>query len=134
MFQHQTIAELAAVAGLAPAVAAPTPEPATGPIPLTPIQRWYFEQESPEPHYYNMAVILQARPEVDPEVLGRALHEVVAHHEALHLRFTCENGGWQQRVGEVDGSARWMGLPCFPGSTFLVFPWQSSRPSWKPRP
>jgi non-ribosomal peptide synthase protein (TIGR01720 family) len=105
MFQHQTIAELAAVAGLAPAVAVPTPEPATGPIPLTPIQRWFFEQESPEPHYYNMAVILQARPEVDPEVLGRAFHEVVAHHEALHLRFTCENGGWEQRVGEVDGSA-----------------------------
>jgi amino acid adenylation domain-containing protein/non-ribosomal peptide synthase protein (TIGR01720 family) len=105
MFQHQTIAELATVAGVAPAILAPTPEPTTGPIPLTPIQRWFFEQESPEPHYYNMVVILQVRPDVDPELLGRAFYEVVAQHEALHLRFICEEGRWQQRLGEVEGSA-----------------------------
>jgi amino acid adenylation domain-containing protein/non-ribosomal peptide synthase protein (TIGR01720 family) len=109
MFQHQTIAELAAVAGVRGTCLrvepGGSPEPTTGPIPVTPIQRWFFEQESPEPHYYNMAVILQVQPEVDAELLGRAFYEVVAQHEALHLCFIREEGRWQQRVGEVEGSA-----------------------------
>jgi amino acid adenylation domain-containing protein/non-ribosomal peptide synthase protein (TIGR01720 family) len=105
MFQHQTIADLAAVAGAVSAPAAPTPADATGPVPLTPIQRWFFEQESPEPHYYNMAVILQVRTEVDLDLLGKAIHEVVARHEALHLRFVRQDGGWLQCVAEVDATA-----------------------------
>jgi amino acid adenylation domain-containing protein/non-ribosomal peptide synthase protein (TIGR01720 family) len=105
MFQHQTIAELAAVAVAASASSASAPEQAAGPIPLTPIQCWFFEQESPEPHYFNMAVILQVRPTVNADVLARAFQAVVAHHRALHLRFVRKDNRWQQHIGEADRSA-----------------------------
>ena len=60
LFQHQTIAELAAVAGTSPAVQAEQ-GPVTGAAPLTPIQHRFFEQRLPDPHHYNQAVLLEAR-------------------------------------------------------------------------
>src|SRR5207253_880152 len=50
MFQHQTLAELAAATQLAP-TAAVSQGPVEGAAPLTPIQRWFFEQEPPEPRH-----------------------------------------------------------------------------------
>src|SRR5262249_5023259 len=44
IFQHQTIAQLAALAGAGESVQAEQGV-VTGPVPLTPIQRWFFEQE-----------------------------------------------------------------------------------------
>ncbi|HEX8433157.1 MAG TPA: amino acid adenylation domain-containing protein, partial [Longimicrobium sp.] len=46
MFQHQTVAEQAAVAGAAAATHAEQ-GPVVGDAPLTPVQRWFFEQDLP---------------------------------------------------------------------------------------
>ena len=64
MFEHQTVAELAAVAGAAPRGGAEQ-GPVTGPVPLTPIQRWFFEQEPAEPHHFNQALLLECARAVD---------------------------------------------------------------------
>ena len=70
IFQHQTIAELASEACLAAAPASGADKYDSGhgdnahhaddgkPIPLTPIQHWFFEQELSHPHHYNQAVML----------------------------------------------------------------------------
>src|SRR6185295_8835365 len=47
LFQHQTVAELARAAEVT-VIAGAEQSPVTGPIPLTPIQRWFFEQPLPE--------------------------------------------------------------------------------------
>ena len=52
LFEHQTIAELALVADTAPTVEAEQGD-VSGPVPLTPIQSWFFEQNWSEPHHYN---------------------------------------------------------------------------------
>src|SRR5262249_32264250 len=52
LFQHQTIAELAAVAQLGPTVKAEQ-SIVVGPMPLTPIQQWFFEQELEDAHHWN---------------------------------------------------------------------------------
>ncbi|MFP2934544.1 AMP-binding protein, partial [Pyxidicoccus sp. 3LG] len=52
VFQHRTVAELARVA----AEEQPTREaegPVQGPVPLTPIQRFFLEQPLPRPHHFN---------------------------------------------------------------------------------
>ncbi|MDQ3917141.1 MAG: amino acid adenylation domain-containing protein, partial [Acidobacteriota bacterium] len=96
MFQHQTVAGLAAVAGTSPALQAEQGL-VTGEVPLTPIQRWFFEQEQPDPHHFNQAVLFEARRPVEPEAFRRALALVLAHHDALRLRFERdESGGWRQ--------------------------------------
>jgi amino acid adenylation domain-containing protein/non-ribosomal peptide synthase protein (TIGR01720 family) len=102
MFQHQTVAELAAAAGTASTAAVAAPERETGTIPLTPIQRWFVEQDSPDLHHYNQAVIFQVRPEVSPDLLARALQELLGRHDALRLRFVRQGATWEQRVAPGD--------------------------------
>ncbi len=90
-FQHQTIAELAAARE----------------IPLTPIQRWFFEQDFPRPQHWNQAVLLAGRETLDPALLVRVLHLVRERHEAFRLRFERTAAGWVQRTaGEAPQPAR----------------------------
>jgi amino acid adenylation domain-containing protein/non-ribosomal peptide synthase protein (TIGR01720 family) len=94
-FQHQTIAALAAVVTTAPAAQADQGQ-VTGDAPLTPIQRWFFEQNLSEPHHFNQAVLLETPPWLDEGVLRRALESVVAHHDTFRLRFSREGEEWRQ--------------------------------------
>jgi len=103
-FQHQTIAELAAVMSTASATPAEQ-GPVTGPAPLTPVQKWFFEQSLSEPHHFNQAVLLETPPGLDEAILGRALQAVVAHHDALRLRFARDEAGWRQFLAGPDGDA-----------------------------
>ncbi|HEX8652353.1 MAG TPA: amino acid adenylation domain-containing protein [Pyrinomonadaceae bacterium] len=95
LFQHQTIAELAA-ASLAPSNIKAEQGTITGLLPLTPIQHWFFEQNLPEPHHWNQAMLLEARTPLDISLLEHALQYVLAHHDALRLRFMPDDTGWQQ--------------------------------------
>jgi amino acid adenylation domain-containing protein/non-ribosomal peptide synthase protein (TIGR01720 family) len=95
IFQHPTIAELARVAERAAEVAAGC-EPVGGPVPLTPIQRWFFAQEPPNPHHFNQAVMLKLREPVELAALAGAVAELVRHHDALRLRFARQGEGWRQ--------------------------------------
>jgi len=95
IFQNRTIAELACVIeNIRPARAAE--DNAVGLVPLTPIQHWFFEQNLPEPHHWNQAAMLEVRRPLDPSVLEQALHQLILHHDALRLRFTIQDGRWQQ--------------------------------------
>jgi amino acid adenylation domain-containing protein/non-ribosomal peptide synthase protein (TIGR01720 family) len=95
LFRHPTINALAQLADTTPAVRAEQGT-VTGRVPLTPIQRWFFEQNPPEPHHYNQAVMLEVREGVDLDVLEEALGLLVAHHDALRMRFVEGESGWQQ--------------------------------------
>ncbi|HZG52733.1 MAG TPA: SDR family NAD(P)-dependent oxidoreductase, partial [Pyrinomonadaceae bacterium] len=96
VFEHQTIAELSAVAGQAPAIDA-MQTTVTGDAPLLPIQHWFFEHPLAHPHHFNQAVLLEAREPLQPEPLRRALAALLSHHDALRLRFArSEAGGWRQ--------------------------------------
>jgi amino acid adenylation domain-containing protein/non-ribosomal peptide synthase protein (TIGR01720 family) len=104
MFEHPTIAELARVAALGAAEqAASSEDAAAGPVPLTPIQRWFFEQASPEPQHFNQALLLSLRQPVEIGRLEEALQAVVTHHAAFRLRFIRDAQGWQQQL-ENNGS------------------------------
>ena len=101
IFQHQTIAALAAVAGAAPAIAAEQGLVA-GPLPLTPIQRWFFEQPLASPQHYNQALLFEVREALDPALLQATLGHLSRHHDALRLRFAAEPGGWQATIAPAD--------------------------------
>src|SRR6185295_5082349 len=90
-----TIAELAAVARPAGASANDDANVA-GAVPLTPIQRWFFEQDNPAPHHWNMALMFEMAARLDPRLLDAACQRLVAHHDALRLRFVRDGSGWRQ--------------------------------------
>jgi amino acid adenylation domain-containing protein/non-ribosomal peptide synthase protein (TIGR01720 family) len=105
-FRHKTVERLAAVVEVA-AVPGAGPGPATGavhgaaagPVPLTPIQRWFLDSDPAEPWHFNQAVLLclaPAGPPVAPPLLERALDHLVRRHDALRLRFTRTAAGWEQ--------------------------------------
>jgi amino acid adenylation domain-containing protein/non-ribosomal peptide synthase protein (TIGR01720 family) len=88
LFQHPTIAELAAAAA-ASAIALPKAEQGLveGTAPLTPIQRWFFEQELAQSHHYNQAFLFTVQDPLNLKALARALARLEQHHDALRLRF-----------------------------------------------
>ena len=97
LFQKQTIAELSAVAQTsAQAVVAAEQGQIWGSAPLTPIQRWFFEQEQPAAWHWNQSALLQTRQPVEPQALEEALTAVLRQHDSLRLRFQRSNEGWQQ--------------------------------------
>lgn len=96
IFEHPTISDLAKLASKAPAQVASS-QPVTGQIPLTPIQRWFFEQELPNPHHWNQAVLLEVEPDIDLSHLTGALQRLLDHHDALRTRFSNTESGWRQR-------------------------------------
>ncbi|HYP26889.1 MAG TPA: amino acid adenylation domain-containing protein, partial [Blastocatellia bacterium] len=100
MFQHQTIAELAAAAATEAIEA--EQERVSGEVMLTPIQRWFFERDFAEPHHFNQSVLLEARQELEREALREALERLIDHHDALRLRFRRQAEGWNQTNAEVE--------------------------------
>jgi non-ribosomal peptide synthase protein (TIGR01720 family) len=101
LFQHQTIGELATVAGRIPNIQAEQGS-VTGPVPLTPIQNWFFEQDFPEPHHWNQARLLQAQQALNISVLENVMQHLLAHHDMLRVRFTKGTSGWQQYIADAE--------------------------------
>ncbi|WP_342781545.1 amino acid adenylation domain-containing protein [Amycolatopsis rhizosphaerae] len=102
LFDHQTVAELAAVAEVAVTKAAEA-EVVTGPVPLTPIQRWFFAQHRTRPHHFNQSVLLRPDEPLDEAPLRAALTEVIQRHDALRLRFERDGDDWRQEVAAPVG-------------------------------
>ncbi|WP_009631335.1 non-ribosomal peptide synthetase [Synechocystis sp. PCC 7509] len=94
LFEHQTIAQLAAIA----ITANVTSETGlvTGLVPLTPIQHWFFAQNLPQPYHWNQAVLLEVIQPLDIQRLERVTGQLLQHHDALRLRFHPRQDGWQQ--------------------------------------
>ncbi|MEM6451448.1 MAG: condensation domain-containing protein, partial [Cyanobacteria bacterium P01_D01_bin.105] len=86
LFQYQTIAELATVSDQGQHVPV-SQAPATGEVPLTPIQHWFFEQNLAQPHHFNQSVYLSLPRDLDKAALEAAITHVFTHHDAFRLRF-----------------------------------------------
>jgi amino acid adenylation domain-containing protein/non-ribosomal peptide synthase protein (TIGR01720 family) len=102
IFEHQTIARLATVAGSVAAVESEQEE-ITGFVPLTPIQRWFFEQDLSDSHYFNQALLLDCRQQMIPAFLEQSIAWLLRHHDALRLRFIHTEHDWQQFCVPYDG-------------------------------
>ncbi|MGW3961739.1 non-ribosomal peptide synthase/polyketide synthase [Amycolatopsis sp. NPDC005003] len=101
IFLHQTVAALAPVAG-AVAEAAEPDRPVTGPVPLTPIQDWFFAHHTVNPHHFNQSMLVELADGFDAGALERALAAVWTQHDALRMRFTRTEEGWHQHNADVD--------------------------------
>jgi amino acid adenylation domain-containing protein/non-ribosomal peptide synthase protein (TIGR01720 family) len=99
MFLRQTIAELA-VDELAGATHAEE-EPADGEVPLTPVQRWFFDTVTVHREHHNQSLLLAVAEDVDEAALRTAVHALPAHHDALRTRF--DDGPRQWVAATEDG-------------------------------
>lgn len=97
LFDHQTIAELAWVAGTT-TIPATDQGVVTGRVPLTPIQERFFEQELAEANHYNHAVMLKTREKLDVALLEKVIGKLMEQHDALRMRFKKEGGRCEQEI------------------------------------
>jgi amino acid adenylation domain-containing protein/non-ribosomal peptide synthase protein (TIGR01720 family) len=74
----------------------------TGPVPLTPIQRWFFDTHPDQPERFSQSVLLELAEDVDEAALRDALAALRVHHDALRMRFARGPEGWQQHNGPVE--------------------------------
>ena len=95
LFSHQTIAQLATVAERV-SVNQTTQDLVIGHVPLTPIQKWFFEQNLPERHHFNQSILLEVPNNLQPDLLKKTISKLLYHHDALRLRFVHKGEQWQQ--------------------------------------
>ena len=95
LFQNQTIAEQAAVAGVLTNVQHQQGI-VTGEIPLTPIQHWFFEQNLQQMYHFNQSMLLSVSPQIEPDLLFQVVEKILEHHDALRLRYHKTSNYWQQ--------------------------------------
>ncbi len=107
IFEHPTIAQLAVAATLSTG-SRPIAEQSrvTGSVILTPVQHWFFEQDFAAPEHWNMALMLETKERLDPALLEKTLEHLLAHHDALRLRFVKEEGGWRQSIAAESEAKR----------------------------
>lgn len=100
VFQHPTVAELAAIARDRNDEQ-PMAEPASagvGQVPLTPIVCWLRDQRSPIDEFHQSA-LLQIPADVGRDGLAAVLQAIVDHHDALRMRLrVAEAGQWELEV------------------------------------
>ncbi|MEU7481581.1 non-ribosomal peptide synthase/polyketide synthase [Lentzea sp. NPDC042327] len=100
LFRNQTIEALAPFVTEIDTAPANTAE-VVGDVPLTPIQRWFFETHTLAPHHYAQSMLLELTPYVAEDALEKGLAAVVAHHDALRMRFEHVDGEWRQHNAPV---------------------------------
>ena len=87
LFQHQTIRELAS-AGMSRAAGPDAPQSSvSGLVELTPILYWFLAAHWEHPDHYNQAVLLEPREPLESKALRRAVAALLAHHDALRMRY-----------------------------------------------
>ncbi|SEL61797.1 non-ribosomal peptide synthase domain TIGR01720/amino acid adenylation domain-containing protein [Roseateles sp. YR242] len=109
LFEHQTIASLALVARPVAAdgeagQAALQAVPATGAVPLLPIQADFFATVAEGRHHWNQAVLLHSAEPLVRGALQEALEAVHDHHDGLRLRY--REGTWAQYYADVPAAER----------------------------
>ncbi|THH34926.1 non-ribosomal peptide synthetase [Neolewinella litorea] len=96
VFDRQTIRALAAVAR--PTGPETETEAFSGPVPLTPIQEWFFEEHQAAPHHWNHAWRLQLPGPVDPAGIADAIEAIASAHGGLRQNFSRESLGWRATI------------------------------------
>jgi amino acid adenylation domain-containing protein/non-ribosomal peptide synthase protein (TIGR01720 family) len=100
IFEAPTVAALArAAASLRGCEAGASAEQGliAGPVPLTPIQHWFFAQEFSDLHHWNFPLAFESLEPIDPRLLDQTMARLVEQHDALRLRFRRDHdGAWRQ--------------------------------------
>ncbi|WP_454356752.1 condensation domain-containing protein [Streptomyces calvus] len=104
VFEHKTVAGLAAVARSADDLPEQDPDAGIGEVPLTPMTHWLRELGG-RTERFHQSVLLRVPAGLGRERLTKAVRTVLDHHDALRLTLSDTAGQWSYEVrprGAVD--------------------------------
>ncbi|HEY6323871.1 MAG TPA: condensation domain-containing protein, partial [Thermoanaerobaculia bacterium] len=118
LFDHPTVARLAAALDGGAGMVAAEQGPVTGPLGPTPAAAWFFAQELEEPWHFNQSLLLETREPLAPRLLAGAVGALLVHHDALRLRAEPADGypegdpgRWRLRIAEAAEASAGGGPP-----------------------
>jgi amino acid adenylation domain-containing protein/non-ribosomal peptide synthase protein (TIGR01720 family) len=100
IFQNQILQKLALVAKEVEIVSAEQGI-VNGIAPLTPIQKYFFENNFSEPNHWNQSIFLKITETLSEEKLKDAVKLLLLHHDELRVKFEYVNNKWQQNILEA---------------------------------
>ncbi len=103
MFERQTVAELALLAGRGGIVQAEQGR-VTGTAPLTPIQHWLLQRDLEFPSHFNQSLMFSVPVDFDASRARQIVNILLDHHDALRTRFVHRDGVWSQVWTESDAN------------------------------
>ncbi|KAL1925065.1 uncharacterized protein VTP21DRAFT_4719 [Calcarisporiella thermophila] len=102
IFKSPTPSRLAAIAQEVHTRQVKTVTAVVGGVPLTPIQRRYFETKRDNKNHFNQGWVLRPREHIDYANFKQAITQIVGHHDMIRTRFTKDdNDSWMQAVLDV---------------------------------
>jgi non-ribosomal peptide synthase protein (TIGR01720 family) len=84
----------------------------TGGVALTPIQKWFFEQDLTEPSHWNQSLLLEFKERLLRDPLETAVRVLFSHHDILRCSFFHSDLGWEATILEPTNQAllEWVDL------------------------
>lgn len=76
-----------------------------GEVPLTPVQKWFFEEERGYAHYWNQTNLFALDKNVDLKLLEDVFKKVIEHHDALRMGYSFKGEEvvqYNRKVSETD--------------------------------
>ena len=97
LFQYPTIKELSNYVKVEDIVFV---ENVTGDTALTPIQKWFFEEQFEEPSHFNQSVLLKAKVRIDKNKLDKTVRLLVQQHDAMRIKYEINDEKVKQIIEE----------------------------------
>ncbi|KQO31336.1 hypothetical protein ASF10_22120 [Flavobacterium sp. Leaf82] len=73
----------------------------SGDIPLSPIQKLFFEKKKGDYNHYNQSIILTGE-KIEEESIRKALDELIQYHDTLRIKFKKTDQQWTQYYGSAE--------------------------------
>ena len=96
LFEHQTVAQLSKIVKASTKVK--NSALVTGVVPLSPIQKWFFNDHKNAPQYWNQGVRLDNLPSTSEEKIAKICEYIITQHDALRAQFTYKEKKWIQEI------------------------------------
>ncbi|WP_158287213.1 non-ribosomal peptide synthetase [Mesobacillus foraminis] len=61
-----------------------------GPVPITPVQKWFFSQQYQEAGHFNQSIMLLRKDRWDPISVRSCFQKICEHHDALRMVFSTD--------------------------------------------
>ncbi len=71
----------------------------SGPVPLAPIQRWFFESDITDNHHFNQAVILYSVEGFEEATIKTVFTKIQEHHDTLRMTYEKNTAGEMIQIG-----------------------------------
>jgi len=101
LFKQLTIAGLASVAEKVAPVAIEQ-GPVSGNIQLTPVHKWFFEQQFNKASHYNQSLLLKVGRDFNPAYFETALLKIITHHDMLRMRLKINGDNYEEYIQQVE--------------------------------